>query len=151
MLIIKKTEHRAGIRVNYTHSLVVSLRSEVSVQKGQETWCTNNLAMKDTELTDSLGAIINDIKQTLHSVRDTVLTWLCIKQAVKDILRRNEVHRANLARQNKVRIKEKLKRLAVQAQRESENDNILMQQTHLMKQDNSRVKNLMEFSKRMRI
>jgi hypothetical protein len=53
--------------------------------------------------------------QTLCPVRDTVLTWLCIKQAVKSTLRCNGVHRANLARQNKARIKEKLERLAVQA------------------------------------
>jgi hypothetical protein len=89
--------------------------------------------------------------QILRPIRDTVPTWLCIKQAVKGILRRNGVYRANLVRQNKVRIKENLKRLATQAQREPENDNILMQQTHLIKQNNSRVKNLMEFSKRMRI
>jgi hypothetical protein len=79
MPIVKKTDHRAGIRVDHTHGLIVFITPRASVQKGQETWCMNNTAMKDAELTDSLGAMIQDMTQILCSVRDAVLTWLCIK------------------------------------------------------------------------
>jgi hypothetical protein len=73
MLIIKKTNHRAKIKVNYTYNLIVSLKPGVSIQKSQEIWRINNSAMKNTELMNNLREMINDIKQTLCSVRDAVL------------------------------------------------------------------------------
>jgi hypothetical protein len=36
MLIVKKTDYRAGIGVDYTHGLIVFLRPGARIQKGQE-------------------------------------------------------------------------------------------------------------------
>ena len=74
MPIMAKAEHRAGIGIDHTHGPVVTLRPGARIQKGQETWRMNNLAMRDPELTDSLSAMITDIEQTLRPVRDAVPT-----------------------------------------------------------------------------
>ena len=105
--------------------------------------------MNDAELLTDLSELIINMTNTLRPVRSAVDTWLCIKKAIKGTLRRHGVHKANLARDRKLRLKQELETLAAQAQRQPENNNILMQQTLLMKQDNSRVKELLDFGKKI--
>lgn len=145
--LVTKVEHKAGLGVDHTHGPVVSLSLRAKVKKGQETWCMNNSVLEDAELIDTLRRLIINMVNTISPVKNAIDTWLYIKKAIKGLLRRNGVHRANMARDRKLRIKKELENLARQALRDPQNVNILLQQTMLMEQDNSRVKDSLSFGK----
>ena len=102
---VKRAEHKAGIGVDHTHGPVVSLSAATRVRKGQETWRMNNSAMNNAELLTDLSELIINMTNTLRPVRSAVDTWLCIKKAIKGTLRRHGIHKANLARDRKLRLK----------------------------------------------
>ena len=63
------------------------------------------------------------------------------------MLRRDSIYKANIIRFRENKIRTELSNLAAQVYRESDNDDILLRQTLLMKKDNSRVRDSLEYKK----
>jgi hypothetical protein len=112
MLMTRKANHLAGIGNDHTHGLKISLKPGIKIRKGNETWRMNNTVINDLEQMEKVKRMLLNMQNTLLPVKGPLCTWLLMKKAVKGLLRREGVHKANKTRSKKEHLRIQLEELS---------------------------------------